>query len=138
MTREVFMGKTEVSNEMTFQCVLLCHFPPAVIGTPDVNQRWLVWFIQGCHFGMPVYWGTGGQMKFRLYARDCLKFWTAKSQLNRKKTEDRGNAYEEWESNGLMNLRFQCEHLKSIMGVNERVSLKDEKFGVLCEFIYQS
>lgn len=36
-----------------------------------------------------------------------------------------------------MDLRFQCEHLK-IIGVNERVSSKDEKFGVLCEFIYQS
>ena len=68
-------------------------------------------------------------MEFKIYARDCLKLWTIRSKLNGKKSEDGRNASGEWESNGLMDLRFHCEHFKNIMGVNERVSSKDEKFG---------
>lgn len=39
MTRKVLWEKVEDSDEMNFQYVLLCNFPPAVISTPDVNTQ---------------------------------------------------------------------------------------------------
>lgn len=36
---EKCFGQAEASGEINFQCVLLCNFPPAVMGIPDVNTK---------------------------------------------------------------------------------------------------
>ena len=35
MTREILGGNTEALEKINFQ---MCNFPPAVIGTPDINK----------------------------------------------------------------------------------------------------